>query len=43
MKNPLRVIAALPALFRDFERVQGARRVKVSRGAVDTGEVIFIR
>lgn len=30
----------VPALFRDFERVQGVKRVKVSRGAVDTGEVI---
>jgi hypothetical protein len=33
----------VPALFRDFERVQGAKRVKVSRGAVDTGEVIQVR
>jgi len=33
----------LPALFSDFQRVQGAQRVKVSRGAVDTGEVIVVR
>ena len=31
----------VPALFRDFERVQGAKRVKVRRGAIDTGEVIL--
>lgn len=33
----------VPALFRDFERVQGAKRVKVSRGAVDTGEILQVR
>jgi len=31
----------VPALFRDFERLQGAKRVKVPRGAIDTGEVIL--
>jgi peptidase M23-like protein len=30
----------VPALFRDFERVQGSKRVKVPRGAVDTGEIV---
>jgi hypothetical protein len=33
----------VPALFRDFERVQGNQRLKVSRGAVDTGEVLQVR
>ncbi len=33
----------IPALFRDFERVQGVKRVRVTRGAVDTGEVIQAR
>ena len=33
----------LPALFRDFERVQGMKRVRVTRGAVDTGEVVLVR
>jgi hypothetical protein len=33
----------VPALFRDFERVQGGKRLKVSRGAVDTGEIVFVR
>jgi len=33
----------VPALFRDFARVQGGKRLKVTRGAVDTGEVIEVR
>lgn len=33
----------VPALFRDFERVQGGKRLKVSRGAIDTGEIILAR
>jgi hypothetical protein len=33
----------VPALFRDFQRVQGTGRVKVSRGAIDTGEVVDVR
>ncbi len=33
----------LPALFRDFARVQGSKLLKVSRGPVDTGEVILAR
>ena len=33
----------IPALFRDFERVQGMKRVRVTRGAIDTGEVIHVR
>jgi hypothetical protein len=33
----------VPALFSEFQRVQGAHRVKVSRGAVDTGEVLEVR
>lgn len=33
----------VPALFRDFERVHGKKRVKMSRGAVDTGELIQAR
>jgi len=33
----------VPALFRDFERVQGDKRLKVSRGAVDTGEILWVR
>jgi hypothetical protein len=33
----------VPALFRDFQRVQGAKRLKVARGAVDTGEVVEVR
>jgi hypothetical protein len=32
----------VPALFRDFERAQGAERMKVKRGPVDTGEVINV-
>jgi hypothetical protein len=31
----------VPALFRDFERVQGNKRMKVSRGAIDTGEIVL--
>lgn len=31
----------VPALFRDFERVQGGERLRVRRGALDTGEVIL--
>jgi hypothetical protein len=33
----------VPALFRDFERVQGGKRLKVPRGPVDTGEIVFAR
>jgi hypothetical protein len=33
----------VPALFRDFTRVQGVKRLKVSRGAIDTGEVVEVR
>ncbi|HEX6082894.1 MAG TPA: M23 family metallopeptidase [Thermoanaerobaculia bacterium] len=30
----------LPSTFHDFERVRGARRVKVSAGSVNTGEIL---
>lgn len=33
----------VPALFRDFARVQGSKRMKISRGAIDTGEVVQAR
>jgi hypothetical protein len=33
----------VPALFRDFARVQGSQKSKVSRGAVDTGEIVLAR
>jgi murein DD-endopeptidase MepM/ murein hydrolase activator NlpD len=33
----------VPALFRNFERVQGDRNTRVSRGAIDTGETISAR
>ena len=33
----------LPALFRDFERLQGSKRLRVTRGAIDTGEVLQSR
>jgi len=33
----------VPALFRDFKRVQGDKRLKVSRGAVDTGAILWVR
>jgi hypothetical protein len=33
----------MPALFRDFVRLQGSEREKVARGAVDTGEIILVR
>jgi hypothetical protein len=30
----------LPSYFHDFSRVRGARRVKVKRGAIETGEIL---
>ena len=33
----------VPALFRDFQRILGDKKLRVSRGAVDTGETINTR
>lgn len=43
MNGPDMHAEGVPALFRDFERLQGGKGSKVTRGAIDTGELVFVR